>query len=148
MEISPILLVKLLFGSVLFGVALSLANGAVRELFSVVENSIISRGFKFRREIAVLKGIYVFAADLALLTVCAVGIFLLCYYFNYGEIRGFCILGVGVGYLLSHVSTERVFRLFIRALTRAFLRILFVACTPITFFIKICKKMFKKVKMM
>ena len=74
MEISPILLVKLLFGSVLFGVALSLANGAVRELFSVVENIIISRGFKFRREIAVLKGIYVFAADLALLTVCAVGI--------------------------------------------------------------------------
>ena len=151
MEISPSLLLKLLFCSFLLGVALSLANRAARELFlAVEENNQINRGPKSRRVIAVLKRIYVFAADILLLTVCAAGIIILCYYFNYGEIRGFCILGTGLGYLLSYVSIERLFRLFIRALARAFVKlfvkILVLAFTPIVFCMKICKILFKKVK--
>ncbi len=124
MEISPILQARLALYGAFFGVALSILYDISAVLCTMLEG----QKWLFRTAR--------FALDLALCTLCGFGIVLLCYYFNYGEIRGFCVLGVAGGFFLWKATLSRLTRRLVFALLRLFLKAIRFFVTP---FIKIFK---------
>lgn len=80
MEISPILQSKLLLLSALFGVTVGVAWDITASVLCALQ------GNKTQK-------IFVFLRDLLLVATSGIGLILLCYYFNKGELRAFAVLG-------------------------------------------------------
>ena len=90
MEISPVLLAKLLAYSCLFGIALSIALGVANSFFSLVSGKPYKKSF-YLPESALRKDkvtykiqcVYVFFLDVLIWIFGALGVVILSYYFNY-----------------------------------------------------------------
>ena len=141
MEISPILLAKLLLYSVLWGGivgALYDVNRIVRVFFGVRYSkkhfdSLYSLRLPFsKKEISLknktdktkgkfIKGAVVLFGDLLSVTVAAVGIVVLNYSYNDGRFRAFTVIGTLVGFLIYYFSLGKLVML---------------ACEPLAFLIK------------
>ena len=94
-----------------------------------------------------LKRVYNFAVDLALPIAAGGAIVLLCYYLNYGEMRGFCVLGLLGGFWLFHFCIGKALartlgevNLIVRFLMIFLARIILA---PLTTFLNFCKKLLK-----
>ena len=112
MEISPLLLLQLLFFSFLWGAIIGLLNDInrlVRVFFGIKYTKInydkIYSKLKFKQIGAsgkkILKFIIV-AQDLILLLILTYGIIILNYYFNDGRIRWFSVLAFIIGFILYY----------------------------------------------
>ena len=109
MEISPLGQAYLLLYSTLFGASL----GVFYDVFFIMRRLLVPR--------KVLAGIVRFVGDLLLLVAAGIGLVLLCYYFNKGEVRFFTVLGLAAGFFVWRTVPSRIFILT----ASAFLRILF-----------------------
>lgn len=157
MEISPVLLAKLLAYSCLFGIVISVVFGTARSLFSLVSGKPYKKFFCFSQKATGkdrvtyrIQCVYVFFLDVLLWIFGALGVVILSYYFNYGEIRGICVLGTLLGYFISHISVERLivacFEYVFAALRKIILWMFKKMYAPMSFFGKKCKKMLEKAK--
>ena len=86
MEIFPLLQARLLFFTVLIG----LSTGALFDLSEQIV-SVLKKRFSLVAEIFRVLGDFFIAASAGVISV------ILCYYFNRGEIRAFCVIGLGMG---------------------------------------------------
>lgn len=89
------------------------------------------------------------AADLLCAILAGVGIIVLCYAYNSGRIRAFCVIGVLSGYALARLLLGRVLTPAAEALLLAvkylFSSIVAVICIPIKKIYKIMHKFLKKI---
>ena len=164
MRISPILLARLLLYSFLFGVFLAILNGAARSATALIDGKSLFKSsalerwlsglYPARREekrqpkiIRCVRYAYTFVVDLAIFILMGAGIILLCYYLNSGEFRGFCVLGVGLGFLLCRLTIGRMIALVFGELMILVRGIAFwsfkIILLPLTIFLKKCKKLLK-----
>ncbi len=86
MEIFPLLQARLLFFTVLIG----LSTGALFDLSAQIV-SVLKKRFSLVAEIFRVLGDFLIVASAGVISV------ILCYYFNRGEIRAFCVIGLGIG---------------------------------------------------
>lgn len=170
MRISPELLAALLANSFLAGVILALSNGALRAVTALIDgksffkNSRIEASVhkfhqalsekyligarrtkrKGSKALAGLRACYTFTVDFLLFILAGAIAILLCYYLNYGEFRGFCVLGMLVGFIACHITLGKVIRCLFGELMLMIRYLIFlifaVILAPLTIFVKICKK--------
>jgi len=155
MRISPEMLTRLLLYSFIFGAFLAVLDGVLRALFVFADGKIPSKisnteeSHQIERNMKILKGVYTFLVDFSVVVLGGIGVILLCYYFNDGEFRGFCLFGVALGFILAHISIGRMikclfYRLFL-VLRRLIARCFSLFIYPFAKFLIFCKKMFKKI---
>ena len=105
MEIYPIVQTKLLFFSALWGAVLALGWDVTAAIVEKIRPGALCRIIRF-------------FVDLALMLIACIGIILLCYYFNFGEVRAFCVLGLSTAFFCCRAIFGRA----VRALTGVILR--------------------------
>lgn len=177
MRISPELLARLLACSFFAGFILAVLNGLARAATVLIDGrslcknsrleNFLTRPGKARQNDrkrtdfssrikqsrvangvrAAFKQCYIFIVDFLLFILAAAAVILLCFYLNYGEIRGFCILGMLCGFFLCRLTLGNVLmlafgelNLVLRFLICAAIRIIL---SPLTIFLHFCKKIFK-----
>ena len=118
MEISPILQARLALLGGLLGIVLGL-------LFDV--SFVICHTVEKRK---ILLRMLRFALDVCICLFAGAGIILLSYYFNYGEVRGFCIFGALLGFVAWRVSLSRPTRYVLSAVQRLSRAIIRAVLTP------------------
>ena len=128
MEIFPLLQAKLLLLSVLIG----LITGALFDLSEQVVSA-LERRLSFFAKICKALGDFFIVASSGIVTV------LLCYYFNRGEIRAFCVIGLGMGLILYFFLMSKIVKAVYALIFRTVLGILGFIFNPI---VKIVKKLY------
>ena len=171
MRVSPELLAALLTNSFLAGIILALSNGALRAVTALIDGKsflkksrleasvfefyeALSKKYRicFRKtkrkgskSLARLRACYTFTVDFLLFILAGAIVILLCYYLNYGEFRGFCVLGMLVGFLTCHITLGKLIRCLFGELMLMIRYLIFlifaVILAPLTIFVKICKKL-------
>ena len=161
MELSPILLSKLLFYSFIFGLALGALNDVFRitRVFFGVRYSNkhflkLYSALKLREETGkkkrgVLLNTLICLQDILFMACAGFGIVILNYYLNDGEIRFFTVFSMVIGIVLWYMSIGKVIIFFsepivviLKFATFTMLRIL---SAPIRYFIRFCRKTYKKI---
>ncbi len=133
MEISPVLQAKLLFYSFCLGGSVGVICDVFRPLCAFLKKK--GHGY----------GAVRFIGDLLALVYAALGTVLLTYYFNKGEFRGFCLLGLAVGFFVyRHTLSYAVSTILIRAV-RLILHIFRVFVTPFVKMFEILVNIFVKI---
>ncbi len=102
MEIVPSLLLKLL----LLCACLGAAVGSFCDILGLFCAFLKKKGARW--------GAARFFGDLVAVLVTALGVIVLCYYFNKGILRGFCFLGVALGFFLYRYTLHYPFCAFVR----------------------------------
>ena len=118
MEISPILQARLALLGGLLGIVIGVLYDASFVLCRAIE------------ERKILLRLSRFAFDLLLCLCAGVGIILLSYYFNYGEVRGFCIFGSLLGFVAWRLTLSRPTRYILFAVLRLSRVIIRAVLTP------------------
>ena len=129
MEIFPWLQAKLLLLTVITG----LCMGALFDLFSQIVSVLKKRFFRTSYIVRMV-------GDLITVTLAGIVVVLLCYYFNKGGFRFFCILGLGLGLLLYYIAFSFVFKKIYKFIFNAFLCIFRFVCHPLLRFAKFVER--------
>lgn len=87
-----------------------------------------------------------FFFDTVIFIFCGVGIVLLCYYFNKGVFRLFCVFGLAVGSSLWYVGVSRAMRAVLLAVSGLVIRIISVIMTPFVKIFELQVRFLKKTK--
>ncbi len=132
MEIEPRILLKLL----LLCVCLGAVVGSFCDIFRVF--------FSFFKKKGVKWGVARFFCDLTAVLTATLGVIALCYYFNNGTLRGFCFIGVAIGFFAYRYTLSFPFRLLLKLIFRMLFIILRIILLPFakifTFSVKILNK--------
>ena len=132
MEISPVLQARLLLYSFIFGGGL----GALCDVTYILCHSLVKKRVpRFTLRLLL---------DVLLCFIAGGGFILLCYYFNDGELRGFCALGILGGFLVWRVTLSRVLRLLLKKILSALFSIIRFISTPFIKIFKLLVNIFKK----
>lgn len=119
MEISPILQARLLLYSAIFGAVLGVAYDIYNELIRPLERK------------KTLRAIFGFIGDFALPAVAGVGLVLLCYYFNKGEIRFFSVFGIIAGFFCWRFTFSKLFKHILHLILTTVFSIIRLMLTPV-----------------
>ena len=134
MEISPVLQAKLL----LYSLCLGASTGVICDVFRPLCACLKKKGHGY--------GTVRFIGDLLAFVYAALGTVLLSYYFNKGEFRGFCLLGLGAGFFVyRHTLSYAVSAVLIRAVCLIF-HIFRIFVTPLIKIFEILVNIFVKIK--
>jgi len=168
MEISPILLSKLLFFSFLFGIALGILNDVFRitrtffgvkyserdfsNLYSVFRWSPKTASAS-KHKIRMLS-LVIFLEDLLLMAILGAGIVILNYYFNDGRLRLFTIFSCAVGGVLYFFTVGKLIILLFEPIVIIIRSLIYWSIKGITapfkyafiFFSRIAKNIYKKIR--
>lgn len=119
MEISPMLQARLLLYSVIFGAAIGVVYDICNELI---------RPFERKK---ILGAILRFIADFLLLALAGVGLVILCYYFNKGEIRLFSVIGILTGFFGWRFTLSRLFKKVLHLILTTAFSVIWLVLTPV-----------------
>jgi len=163
MELSPILLSKLLFYSFLWGIALGVLNDVFRITRVVFGVRYSTKHFeklyevlKFQKKNDVEKkgrGLFfssvIFLQDIFSTVIAACGIVILCYYLNDGKFRFFTVVAMSVGAVLWYMSFGKIVMMFsepIVVIIKFVFRTVFNFLTsPIRWLAAFCVRIYKKI---
>ncbi|MBE6577138.1 MAG: hypothetical protein E7653_03270 [Ruminococcaceae bacterium] len=132
MEILPGLLLKLL----LLCACLGAAVGMLCDAFELICSFLKKKGARWRAAR--------FFGDFVAVLVAALGVIVLCYYFNNGTVRGFCFLGVIAGFFVYRYTISRPFCVLVQWAFGILFKIFRIVLLPFakifTFLVKILRK--------
>ncbi len=126
MEISPVLQSKLLLYTFFLGGSVGLISDIFRFTCTVLKDK--------RHSYSIVR----FAGDLLAIVYAALGTVLLSYYFNKGEFRAFCLLGLFAGFFLYRHTLSYAVTAVLKWILSVFLHIFRIFISP---FVKILKKL-------
>lgn len=124
MEISQLLLARLLFNSFLLGIATGIffdANRIIRVFFGAsytkkryrrlyeIGLPITHRKIKMGEERGLLSSLVLNVGDFLCVIFASFGIIILCYSYNNGRFRFFCVIGLLAGFALYRLSVGKIF---------------------------------------
>lgn len=158
MELSTILLSKLLFYSFLLGLFLGAINDVSRiiRVFLGVRYSKKSFDrfysalrFEWRREAKrndVILNSVIFLQDIIFMIMAASGIVILNYYLNYGDFRFFTVISMCVGIVLWYMSLGKLIVMFSEPIVVLVKRCIYiVVCIPMIYVLKVVTGLYKKI---
>ena len=126
MEIFPLLQAKLMLLCFFLGVLSGLAFDLLRTVADTVGNRFVR-----------LSATLTFVSDVLTVTLMGISVTVLCFYFNKGRFRFFCVLGLALGLAFYFFAFSKIFLRLYSLIFKAILQILLIFLRPT---IKIIKK--------
>lgn len=161
MELSPVLLSKLLFYSLLWGLALGAINDVSRIIRVFLGVRYSKRRFdklysllKFEKRIKVKKNsillnIVILLQDIVLFVIAAFGIVILNYYLNDGEIRIFTVASMLIGSVLWYMTLGKLMIAFSEPIVVLIKFVVYsiikFICIPMRYIIMLVARVYKKI---